>query len=129
MHREKIVPDKVASIECERHVILKSGHYYLTMIHEKKPARRPQVNPKLIRNTSVRNVVQCIRWLRSQQIPVKFCSYQLLLALVAQYLGTQKKPNKIMNHDDCSYRTVMMYDKKVYDLAKAIHFLAIEFAF
>lgn len=125
---EEIVEDEVSGIKIERHTILKSGHYYLTMIHEKKASKRPSDNPEKIRNAGTRNLVQCIRWLRVQLhgTGIKQCSYQLLLALVAKYLGTRKK-NYIISNGSAT-RTTKMYPQRVYDLTKAIHFIAFEYS-
>lgn len=109
-------------------ITFKNGNIRYKMKNEKKGSRQVIFDPKHIRNTPMRNVVQCIRYLRQELngIPISTCSFQLVCALVAKYLGTSKK-DYILFHS--AYSTTKKYPQRVYDLAHTVFFLAMELRF
>jgi hypothetical protein len=122
-----ITKDKVGNIECECHAT-DNGNYYLTMPNEKKSSKKPNIaDMNKIRNKSIQRTIRCAQYIKTQLHTTKVskCSFQLILALVADYLGKTKQYSYMV---DCSYRTTKLtYSKEVYNIAHAVIILALEF--
>ena len=107
---------------------------FLKVKGEKKGSRPLKIDPKHIRNSQMRNVVQCIRLIRYElkkagmSPQINHCSFQLICAFVSNYLREPKMQYTVRVGYACA-RTKSSYPQRVYDLAKTIQFLAFEFNF
>jgi len=104
-----------------------SGMTYIKMRKEKKGPRSPSIDYRKIRNASMRNVVGAISWIKKElgSTPISLCSFQVVCAFVAKYLGTYKKDYLINSR----YCMTKKYPQRVYDLAKAVYILSHDFKF
>lgn len=119
--------EEISGIKVIRTEFSKSGNAYYKIKNEKKGSKPLNFDPRKIRNSSLRHIVQCIRFVRQELNGTKIsqCSFQLICALTAKYLGTQKK-DCIVNS---RYRITKKYSQKVYDLAHSVYFLGMELKF
>jgi hypothetical protein len=138
--------EKISGIEVERRDAKSgSGVSSYKLKGEKRGSKPLGFDPQNIRNDAMRNEVQCIRYIRKELkgIKMSYCSFQLICALTAKYLGTYKKDvicSSLMRTKDGTYvkrngmnlkkyKVTRRYPQKVYDLAHAVYFLAMEFKF
>lgn len=111
------------------------GFDLLAVKGEKKAPRPLKIDPKYIRNSQMRNVIQSIRYIKQElkkagmSPQIRLCSFQLICAFVSKYLGKPKRYYRNLNSSSGVVTSKLMYPQCVYDLAKAIHFLAFEFNF
>ena len=125
-----VIPDKVGNVELERWVNKQTGHYFLKIPHEKRGSKKIDVNNlSVIRDQSLLDVINCTRYIHRELHGslICHCSFQVILALCAEYLHIQKTEVKRIKDDDCTYRTFKMYDNKhLYNVAHSVIALAIE---
>jgi hypothetical protein len=122
--------EKVSGIEVER-TDSEIGISFYKVRGEKKGSKPLNFDPHKIRNSSMRNVVKAVRFIRHELsgIQVNQCSFQLICALTAKYLGTSKKDYILNITSNRAYCITKRYPQRVYDLAHTIFLLAGELKF